>query len=76
MTDQQQRASDPQRVGLTKHEVAVRRSLEWADDAAALLDYAGALQWLTAIEATGHQLPNEYLDKQSLWALAARESTP
>ena len=76
MSDEAQLASDPQRVGLTKHEVAVRRSLEWADEAAALLDYSGALQWLAAIAASGDRLPDEYLDKQSLWALAAREATP
>jgi hypothetical protein len=76
VTDQQRRASEPQWVGLTKHEVAIRKSLDCADEAAALLDYPGALLWLAAIEATGHQLSDEYLDKQRLWALAAREATP
>ncbi len=76
MTNQERSASGPKLVGLTKHEVAVRRSLEWADEAAALLDYRGALEWLAAVEAIGHRLPNEYLVKQDLWALAARETTP
>ena len=61
-------------IGLTKHEAAVRRSLAWADEAAALLDYAGALLWLAAIEATGDQLPLEYRGKQNAWALEAQEA--
>lgn len=66
---------EPQPVGLTRHEAAVRRTLAWADEAAALLDYHGALQWLAAIEAIGDPLPLEYLGKQHAWAIAARQAT-
>ena len=64
-------AWNPEPVGLTKHEAAVRRSLDWADEAAERLDYAGALRWLAAVEATGDQLSGEYLDKRRGWSLAA-----
>ncbi len=69
-------ASEPGPVGLTKHEAAVRSTLACADEAAALLDFHGALRWLSTIEAIGDQLPREYLDRQSAWALAARAGTP
>jgi len=76
VTDTTRWTSEPEWIGLTRHEAAVRRSLEWADEAAALLDFSGALQWLAAITASGDRLPDEYLVKQSLWALAACEATP
>lgn len=76
MVDEQRWASDPQPVGLTRHEAAVMRTLAWADEAAALLDFHGALHWLATIEATGDQLPHEYLDKQRAWNLATRSATP
>ena len=62
---------DPEPVGLTKHEAAVRRSLAWAEEAAERLDYAGALRWLAAIEATGDELSPQYLGKRRGWTLAA-----
>lgn len=58
--------------GITKHEAAVMRTLEWADEAAANHDYVGALQWLAVIEAIGCPLSDEHLGKQTTWALAAR----
>ena len=75
MLDEPRWASGPQPVGLTRHEAAVSRTLAWADEAAARLDFHGALHWLATIEAIGDQLSDEYLDKQSAWALAARAAT-
>jgi hypothetical protein len=56
--------------GLTKHEAAIFHTLSWADEAAADHDYAGALEWLAVIEATGDRLPEEHQRKRATWALA------
>ena len=59
-------------AGLSSHEAAVIQTLRWADDAAAERDYAGALEWLVAIEAIGDQLSEVHLGKRAVWELAAR----
>ncbi len=76
MIDKTRLARAPEWVGLTKHEAAVRRSLESADDAAARLDFFGALQWLAVIEVIGDRLPDEYVARRDAWALAAQGHTP
>jgi len=54
----------------TKHEAAVIQTLAWAEEAADDRDYAGALEWLTAIEAIGDQLSDVQLGKRATWELA------
>ena len=54
----------------TKHERAVRRTLQWAEDAAACGDHADALAWLQTLEAAGHELSSEYENKREEWQLA------
>jgi hypothetical protein len=49
------------------HLIAVARSLRWADASAAQGDFADALAWLRAVEATGDLLPDAYLTKRQLW---------
>lgn len=61
--------SDPEPVGLTRHEAAVRRTLDLADEAAARGDFDDALAWLAAIEAMGDDLPAEYVGQQRAWRL-------
>jgi len=61
-----------EQTALTRHEAAVVQSLAWADEAAAARDYAGAGEWLAAIQATGYRLSDEHLGKQVSWARAAR----
>jgi hypothetical protein len=56
--------------GFAKHEPAVLHTLSWADDAAAVHDYAGALAWLDVIEAIGDSLPEEHQRRRATWALA------
>lgn len=65
------RPSDPAPVGLTRHEAAVRRTLDLAEESAARGDYRDALAWLAAIEATGDRLPAPYVERQAAWTLAA-----
>lgn len=61
---------EPAPIGLTRHEAAVRRILQWADEAAAGSDYATALQWLATIEAIGDRLPPDYQVRQEAWEAA------
>ena len=58
------------RFGFTpkRHQVAVQRSLSWADDAARDGDYANALSWLATIEAIDGALPESYEARRRAWA--------
>jgi hypothetical protein len=56
----------------TRHEWAVARTLEWADDAAARGDHANALGWLGVLDTMGDQLSSEYRRKRENWRLALR----
>jgi hypothetical protein len=58
-----------------RHERAVTRTLEFADEAASRRDYVDALAWLQTLEAIGHELPAAYREKRATWQLA-RESDP
>ncbi len=53
-----------------KHERAVARTLEFADEAAGRGDFRDALAWLATLEAIGRRLSDEYLVKQAEWRLA------
>lgn len=65
---------EPEPIGFTRHEAAVRRTMEWADEAAARQDFAGALEWLAVLEAIGEPLPHRYQRKQATWAHESRSS--
>lgn len=54
----------------TKHARAVTQTLEWADEAAARGDHAGALGWLHTLETIGEQLSTEYQAKRDSWRAA------
>ncbi len=51
----------------TRHEVAVARTLGWADGSAARGDYAAALEWIAVIESIDGELPGEYASKRQMW---------
>jgi hypothetical protein len=50
-----------------QHLAALRTTLSWADRSAARGDYADALVWIDVVEATGHELPDEYRAKRETW---------
>lgn len=45
----------------------MERSLGWAQESAERGDYADALGWVYAVEATGEQLPAGYQIKRQAW---------
>jgi hypothetical protein len=53
-----------------RHEHAVARTLEFAEEAASRGDLTDALAWLQTIEWIGRRLPDEYLSKRQEWRLA------
>jgi hypothetical protein len=55
-----------------RHRAAVRRTLAWAEQAAADGDYNAALAWLRTIEAVDGRLPAGLDAKQRAWAAGAR----
>ena len=59
-----------------RHRRGVRRTLDWAEEAAAEGDYATALSWLATIEAVEGQLPAGLEARRRAWAshAAARAS--
>jgi hypothetical protein len=59
------------RSGEERHERAVARTLEFAEEAAGRGDYTDPLGWLQTLEAIGRILPVEYLSKREAWRLAA-----
>ena len=61
------------RLGSTpeRHRAALRRSLSWAEQAAADGDYQVALSWLATIEAVEGSLPTGMDEKRRVWAASA-----
>jgi len=55
-----------------RHQRAVARTLERADDAAERGDHVTALGWLQTLEAIGDDLSSEYQRKREEW----RRATP
>lgn len=53
-----------------RHEHAVARTLEFAEEAATRGDFTDALAWLATLEAIGRRLPHEYVSKRQQWRLA------
>ena len=53
-----------------RHEQAVARTFEFAEEAAGRRDFTDALAWLQTLEAIGQVLPGEYLSKREAWRLA------
>ncbi len=60
------------RTDVARHRAAVRRTISWADEAAARRDFAGALEWLAVIEAIGDRLSAAQLARRRAWARASR----
>jgi hypothetical protein len=58
------------RSAADRHTMAVRRSLEWAQDSADRGDYADALGWLGVLEAIGERLPAMYQTRRKAWVHA------
>jgi hypothetical protein len=54
---------------LERHGSAVRRTLTWAEEAAAEGDCATAVAWLATIEAIDGRLPAGFEAKRRAWAL-------
>jgi hypothetical protein len=61
---------------LERHRRAVRRSLSWAEEAAAEGDYATALSWLAALEAAEGELPPGVGARRREWASRVAASPP
>ena len=59
-----------------RHERAVARTLEFAEEAASRGDFSGALAWLETLDAIGRRLANEYASKRVEWQLAAADQRP
>lgn len=59
---------------LSQHLAAVTNSLAWAQQSADRGDYADAIGWLEAVEATGHQLSPAHQTKHRAWQAAAAHS--
>lgn len=55
-----------------RHRAAVRRTVAFADEAAAERDFAGALEWLAVIEAIGDRLSPSLLARRTAWSRASR----
>jgi hypothetical protein len=55
-----------------RHREAVRRTLAWAEEAAAEGDYRTALSWLATIEAVDGELPAGLEARRRAWATHAR----
>jgi hypothetical protein len=53
-----------------RHLAAVTRSLQWAQDSADRGDYADAIAWQLAVEATGDQLSPAQQTKHQAWRVA------
>ena len=48
---------------------AISRTLALADAAAARGNYVDAVDWLTSLEATGHQLDSVFENRRARWRL-------
>ncbi|HYB26159.1 MAG TPA: hypothetical protein VEF89_06075 [Solirubrobacteraceae bacterium] len=53
-----------------RHEQAVARTLEWAEEAAERGQHATALEWLQTLETMGDELSSEYERKRERWRRA------
>jgi hypothetical protein len=53
-----------------RHLAAVTRSLQWAQDSADRGDYADAIAWHRAVEATGDELSPAQRTKHQAWRVA------
>src|SRR5450432_3349357 len=53
-----------------RHLAAVTRSLQWAQDSADRGDYADAIAWHRAVEATGDELSPAHQTKHEAWRVA------
>jgi hypothetical protein len=51
----------------SKHAEIIARTLRWADEAAARLDYAEALRWVETVVTVGESLPEPYDAKRRAW---------
>jgi hypothetical protein len=56
-----------------RHERAVARTLEFAEEAASRGDFSEALAWLETLDAIGRRLPSEYASKRLEWRLAVAD---
>jgi hypothetical protein len=59
-----------------RHERAVARTLEFAEEAASRGHLSDALAWLETLEAIGRRLPDEYVSKRLEWRLAVTDDRP
>jgi hypothetical protein len=75
--DADERARRP-RFGSTmeRHRAALRRTLDWAEDAANDADYATALAWLATIEAVEGELPKELEARRHAWGQRRKAAGP
>jgi hypothetical protein len=62
--------SDTVSAAQARHDRAVARTLEWADQAAERGQHATALEWLQTVEAIGDELSGEYQSKRNRWRRA------
>jgi hypothetical protein len=49
------------------HAAIIARTLGWADEAAARLDYVQAVRWVETVRGLGHDLPDAYGAKHETW---------
>lgn len=61
--------------GTERHRLAVARTLDWADQAAARGEYGEALAWLETVEAVDFELPQPYVVKRAAWRRLEGDST-
>ncbi|HZE18297.1 MAG TPA: hypothetical protein VE197_22840 [Mycobacterium sp.] len=59
-----------------RHEQAVARALEFAEEAASRGDFTEPLASLRTLDDSGRRLPGEYLTKREEWRLAAAADQP
>jgi hypothetical protein len=59
-----------------RHERAVARTLEFAEEAASRGDFSEALAWLETLDAIGRRLPSEYASKRVEWQIAVADDRP
>jgi len=61
-----------------RHNAAVKRSLQWAQESADRGDYADAIGWISVLETIGERIPPSYLAKSRSWndALAGYRAGP
>ena len=65
---------DPSTAFESKHAAIIARTLRWADEAAARLDYVEALRWVETVRSLGEALPEHYEAKRRVWCQLASAS--